>query len=364
MFGSQFSRLSVTVAIVAAVGVAAAYGVTGGGIFSPGALHAADSTPARLGEVQSHAELSKQCGSCHAPPGSARPMATRCLECHTDVRKEFSDTATLHGALGDARQCTSCHTEHHGAFASLTSMTGFTDAHGQFGFALDAHKRLDTGQPFTCQSCHTKSSFTFDASTCASCHREYQAPFMRTHVAEWGSDCQSCHDGRDRFSAGRFAHDSTGYALTGAHQKTTCAACHTGVTTLQGFGNARADCASCHTADDKHKGSLGTDCASCHTTSTWEGATFDHEVFPIDHGEGGPSPCSTCHQNTKNYKVYTCYGCHEHTPARVIAEHRGEVRTQNLDNCLECHRGGRGEGGEGGEGGDGEHERRGRRRNE
>ncbi len=347
MFGSQFSRISVTVAILAVVGVAASHAATGGAIFSPGTLHAADSTPARLGDVQSHLELSKRCGACHAPPGSARPMAVRCLECHADVRKDFTDTSTLHGAVADARRCTSCHTEHHGAQASLTSMTGFTTAHDQLGFALDAHRRLDSGQPFTCESCHAKSSFTFEASGCESCHREYQAPFIRTHVAEWGADCQSCHDGRDRFSRGRFSHDSTDYPLTGKHQSTACAACHTGVTGLSGYAQTPADCASCHTADDKHKGSLGPDCASCHTTASWEGATFDHDVFPIDHGESGRSPCKTCHLDPKNYKSYTCYGCHEHSRARVAAEHRGEVRTQNLDDCLECHAGGRKEGREG-----------------
>jgi hypothetical protein len=40
-----------------------------------------------------------------------------------------------------------------------------------------------------------------------------------------------------------------------------------------------------------------------------------------------------------DYKKYTCYGCHEHTPANIRREHV-EEGIRNFDNCVECHRSG------------------------
>lgn len=356
MQSALFSRLSLTFALVAALGAATAYAATGGAIFSPGALHAGDSASVTLGGVRSHAEVS--CSGCHAAPLSARPMAARCEQCHTDIQREFADTTSLHGAFAGGRECMSCHTEHRGADGTITSVDGLGEAHEKFGFSLEAHVTTDAKAPFTCRDCHEERSFKFEPARCESCHREYQDPFVTKHVAEWGSDCQSCHDGRDRFSDGRFSHDTTGFRLDGAHVRTDCVGCHVDTRTLAAFADAPTTCIGCHRADDEHRGGFGTDCASCHTTTTWEGATFDHEVFPLDHGRRGPSKCSTCHLDETDYKQYTCYGCHEHTPANVIRQHRGEVNRTNLDDCVECHAGGREHGEEGeGRGRRGERER-------
>jgi hypothetical protein len=313
----------------------------------------------RFGGVASHAELSQQCSACHAAPWQSKTMAVRCLECHRDVRETLGDTATLHGTFADAKACVRCHTEHRGSTALLTKVEGFGTAHGQFGFSLTAHQQTADGKSFRCNDCHLASSFKFEASRCVSCHRDYQAQFLGTHIEEWGRDCQGCHDGNDRFSHGVFAHDSTGFTLDGAHLRTSCASCHRETKVLADFGKTPDSCIGYHKGDDEHRGELGDDCGACHSTTSWEGAGISHEVFPLDHGDGGRIPCKTCHEDRNNYKSYTCYNCHEHSPARVEAQHRGEVRAQNLDNCLRCHRGGRGEGGEGGE-----HERRGRGRGE
>lgn len=338
-----FSRATLTVALVALVATIAAVTSTGGAIFSPGALHAGDSSVVTLGGVTSHAGLAQQCGACHAAPWSRQPMAARCLACHTDIQSELTDSTTLHAGFPEATGCLGCHGEHLGPTGALTRMVGLGAAHAQFGFALDAHRQTAAKQPFICRDCHTAGSFRFAPARCESCHREYQAPFVASHVAAWGRDCQSCHDGRDRFGKNQFSHDTTALPLDGAHTTTDCQVCHTRTSTLAGFAQAPTTCVGCHRKDDRHRGSMGDDCASCHTTRTWEGATFQHDVFPITHGEGGPVPCKTCHDDRTNYKRYTCYGCHEHSPARVQAEHRGEVRTSNLDNCLECHTGGRGD---------------------
>jgi hypothetical protein len=89
-------------------------------------------------------------------------------------------------------------------------------------------------------------------------------------------------------------------------------------------------------------------CAQCHSAQGWKPATFDHErLFALDGDHN--ARCETCHVNN-DYSRYTCYGCHEHTPANVRAEHE-EEGIRNFDNCVKCHRNATDEPKEGGEGG-------------
>lgn len=123
---------------------------------------------------------------------------------------------------------------------------------------------------------------------------------------------------------------------------------------------ARDECRSCHLqqmpADDLHRGAQGS-CAQCHETSGWRPAHFEHtKYFRFDHNH--PAECRTCHVDSTSFSVYSCYGCHEHDPARIAAEHR-EEGIQNFEDCARCHRSGneeeaegRSEWGEGGEHGE------------
>jgi hypothetical protein len=126
-----------------------------------------------------------------------------------------------------------------------------------------------------------------------------------------------------------------------------CMACHTdhrGAVQAKGSGPgfshallmpaAQLQCAGCHTppGDALHR-QIGGACQSCHTTRGWKPATFEHDRFFVldrDHA----APCVTCHAGN-DYARYTCYGCHEHSPARMQAEHRDIA---NFQNCVECHR--------------------------
>ena len=104
----------------------------------------------------------------------------------------------------------------------------------------------------------------------------------------------------------------------------------------------RERCDSCHTApvNALHRKLTGG-CAQCHQVQAWKPATFDHDKhFLLD--EDHNTTCATCH-TANDYSKYTCYGCHEHTPANVLREHR-EEGIRNLDNCVECHRSADGEG--------------------
>ena len=111
----------------------------------------------------------------------------------------------------------------------------------------------------------------------------------------------------------------------------------------------RDRCDTCHAApaNDMHR-ALSIGCAQCHRTEAWKPATFDHaKFFPLDK-DHNPS-CVTCHTGN-DYSKYTCYGCHEHTPANMQAKHREEGVAEDLQDCVRCHRGANGEG-------DGERER-------
>lgn len=282
------TRWGTLVALLTLVASALTWGVSRGVVFSPGPLDAGGEGRI-LGGVGSHAELGHRCGACHPIPLSGRTMSQLCVECHTGIAAQRADSTSLHGSLEGSGACLTCHTEHRGPDGEITRFAGI-------------------GAP----------------------------GFLREHVETWGSTCEACHRGANRLGRRSFQHDSTGYPLTGEHRRVDCAGCHAGARSLVGFRDAPSDCAACHIRDDRHRGGFGRDCAACHETTSWAGARFEH-AFPIDHGDGGRVPCRTCHSQPGSWKSYTCYGCHEHTPARVAAEHREEGIWRNLDDCARCH---------------------------
>ena len=98
----------------------------------------------------------------------------------------------------------------------------------------------------------------------------------------------------------------------------------------------RTQCETCHTAprDDLHQGQASR-CTTCHQPPHWKPAHFLHDrYFQLDRHHN--TRCTTCHLNA-NYERYTCYGCHEHQPAQIIAKHRKHGIT-NIENCARCHR--------------------------
>jgi hypothetical protein len=332
---SSLTRWALGAAAVAAVAVLAAWAATGGGLWSPGRLHAGGAGGTAMGGVASHAELSRQCAQCHAPPLGDERTADRCLACHVDVRAELGDTTQLHGILPNGSACLQCHVEHRGPTAVLTDFSGEGFAHERLGFSLAAHRELADGSAFTCSSCHAGETFRFAEASCAQCHGEYQARFTAAHVRDWGRTCTACHDGVDRFTA--FRHDTVAFRLTGRHVPVPCASCHTPVRALAGFSDAPGTCIGCHRPDDPHRGQYGTDCAACHTPANWNAAEFDH-TFPLDHGGEGVIECRTCHQEMPSFRTYTCYACHD--AAEMRAEHIDEG-IREIRDCVGCHATGR-----------------------
>ena len=218
------------------------------------------------------------------------------------------------------------------------------------GELLEGHREIRND----CLACHAPFGGT-PAEKCAACHPPAQIGVMSVagtplpaaaekvqfhqHLAEIPcADCHSDHRGAAALQiSGKFSH--------------------------QLFpANLRNDCAGCHRqqrpADQLHP-QLAENCAACHRTDGWRPATFAHDqYFHFDRHH--PADCRKCHQNARKFSEYTCYGCHEHTPAGIAREHRKEG-IRNFENCVECHRSGdehdiRGRGREG------ERRREGRRR--
>lgn len=193
------------------------------------------------------------------------------------------------------------------------------------GPVMSAHAQIGND----CFACHTPFMGA-SPDRCTDCHKVAQIGTRTTkgvaiaaaarkiafHQALAKPDCMACHSdhaGPRLVKAAEhvFAHD-----LLKPEIRTRCAACH------------KAPATQIHAQ-------AGNTCAQCHTQKAWKPATFDHRRFFALTGPHNAS-CTTCHTKG-NFKRYTCYGCHEHQPAQIRAEHLEEGIT-NIDNCTRCHR--------------------------
>lgn len=191
---------------------------------------------------------------------------------------------------------------------------------------------------------------------------------LLTGHAELATDCFACHAAFRGAASPRCVacHDPSGIGLRTSkgvpfpaqgrkaafHQdlvEQNCMACHRdheGPRLMQRsrkpFSHAllrepvRQRCESCHKAPtDKLHRQISGECKQCHASERWKPATFEHDkLFLLDRDHN--TACATCH--TRNdYSRYTCYGCHEHRPEKVRAEHL-EEGIRDFENCVECHR--------------------------
>jgi hypothetical protein len=289
-------------------------------------------------------QFGQDCAACHtavdwqqatfdhnqtAFPLVGKHVDVACNRCHVD--NVFQ---------GTPQDCFACHQQddaHDGQFgqdcAACHTAVDWQQAtfdHNQTAFPL-VGKHVDVA----CNRCHVDNVFQGTPQDCAACHQQDDA-----HDGQFGQDCAACHTAVD-WQQATFDHSQTAFPLTGAHLQVECTQCHADNV----FKGTPTRCASCHDEPAYHAGLFSADCASCHGTDAWSPARFDGpHTFPIDHGERGPSPCQTCHPD--ELSAYTCYGCHEHQPASIAAEHREEGIT-DLQDCVRCHPTGREEEGGG-----------------
>jgi hypothetical protein len=116
----------------------------------------------------------------------------------------------------------------------------------------------------SCAQCHRTLAFGRAPATCNDCHAHEDV-----HKGGLGKKCEGCHS-PNGWALWEFDHaKQTGFGLTGAHAKTSCAGCHR---QPPGTTKIRSDCISCHRKEDRHLGAYGLQCDRCHTTWTFKGA--------------------------------------------------------------------------------------------
>lgn len=226
----------------------------GGGMFSPGALNGQQRTNTRLGGAASHADLEGRCSACHVPPWGRATMSERCLDCHTDIRRQIDSRLALHGQLSEGQPCRACHTEHKGSHAALTDLAAFD--HDRAAFRLTG-KHRETA----CQACHAGPVYKGTPQTCNSCHTEPSA-----HAGRFGTDCAGCHT-TATWAGATFAHRFPLNHGTKKQGPSTCATCHPAANDFKTY-----TCYGCHahTADRierKHHRIAAAelaDCVRCH----------------------------------------------------------------------------------------------------
>jgi hypothetical protein len=271
------------------------------------------------------------CAGCHRD-GVYRGTSTECVSCH---RTDYDRTTDPnHASASFPTACALCHTP--------TRWSGATFDHATTSFPLSgAHATA------ACAGCHGDGIYRGKSAECVSCHRSsYDATTNPAHAAAgFPTTCNTCHT-TTTWNGATFDHATTSFPLTGAHATAACAGCHgDGV-----YRGKSAECVSCHrssydaTTDPAHAAAgFPTTCNTCHSTTTWSGATFNHDSgnFPIYSGRhaGLWSACTTCHNSPSNYAAFTCFSCHPHdNRAETDSNHRN-VSGYQYDSraCYSCH---------------------------
>jgi len=179
-----------------------------------------------------------------------------------------------------------------------------------------------------CFACHT-AFLGASSEKCIACHKVAEIGVVTTkgtpvvnkktkvpfHQKLLDQDCIACHS------------DHLGVAKYRLNQKFS----HRLVAT-----SIREECVGCHQrpTDPIHR-QISDKCSQCHGTDKWKPATFDHDKFFVldrDHDV----KCAACH-TTADYKKYTCYECHEHSPGKIREAHE-EEGIRDYENCIACHR--------------------------
>ncbi len=189
-----------------------------------------------------------------------------------------------------------------------------------------------------CESCHTPDKGVV-AATCLTCHAFAPELLAKQNTAFHASigECAGCHvehKGGDRpirmdhgvlvaAGAARAPDPAERRALAALERlldETSTALGPPGAA-LPAKQAERLDCATCHAAQDPHRGRAGVICQSCHTTANWAVAGWQH-----------PSPSST-----------DCAQCHRAPPSQRgehflgMSQRVGTRRPERIEQCYLCH---------------------------
>ncbi len=261
------------------------------------------------------------CASCHTAGYVATP--TDCYACH---RPDYEGAADPnHVAGGFPTDCATCH--------AVTVWSDSNFDHARTNFPLTGAHLAQS-----CLECHS-AGYTGTPTDCNACHQsDYAATTAPNHAtANIPTTCVVCHS-TTAWSPAQFDHNTTSFALTGAHRNATCAQCH-----AAGYTGTPMDCYACHQADytgatDPNHVAQGypTTCAQCHSTTAWEPAQFDHDTtqFPLT-GAHRNATCAQCHAAGYTGTQADCYACHQADYAQTSDPNHGAASFPTT--CATCH---------------------------
>jgi hypothetical protein len=268
------------------------------------------------------------CAACHKVEtiGGAvryRPLPMACPDCHADPHLEQLSEP------GKRAECARCHTP-----------AGFKPALFIHEPPATTFRLVGKHRELECARCHpavqvargvTASRYKPVPKECAGCHEDL-------HHGSLGPRCEECHR-PDGFRGARYDHaEKTGFALTGAHARTRCAACHS----PDQPGALPRACAACH--KDPHGGALGERCEECHSTDGWasryDARAHARTAFPLN-GRHGLLPCEACHGDARDQRFLRghvdCVSCH--APAAASAARAWKGHQALGTDCGRCHAG-------------------------
>jgi len=308
-----------TFALLAGLGIS--LWLSGGEMFSPGAVSAKSKAGVVLNSYNSHAEFEHDCAQCHQPLKGG--MAVLCNGCHENIAGQIASAQGTHGRMKDVENCAGCHSEHKGRNFDPVQAALAKFNHNRTVFPLTNKHAL-----IECQDCHTAASYGEVSKTCAGCHAE---PAL--HAGLFAPECESCHDTAAwqpaNLDGQPFDHAKTAFSLVKHQlgydgQPVNCASCHSQALKTV---DTRA-CIDCHTGHPArqavaeklanpadfmrvHADTYGTDCMSCHDGAD-RMSGFKHEtVFALD-GKHTGLACEKCHANRNFQKTArACSDCHE-----------------------------------------------------
>ncbi len=165
-----------------------------------------------------------------------------------------------------------------------------------------------------------------------------QRPTENPH-GDLAIDCGECHN-PDRWvpvEDVKFRHETTGFALEGAHVGLRCRSCHQSLV----FSRVGTACVDCHR--DSHRGELGFRCESCHTPRTWSNqremfSVHSRTRFPLVAAHASLD-CAACHRGQQPFEYANtpseCSTCHAARYDQTRSPNHAQVGFSRR--CQECH---------------------------
>ncbi len=259
---------------------------------------------------------SQECSACHTSGYSN--TSSECSECH---QTNFNNTANPnHTAAGIPITCEDCH--------NSNGWKPSTFNHASTGFELvGGHNRTQ------CSDCHSVSTANA-TSECYVCHQtNYEAAPEHTSQG-YPTACENCHN-TTSWQETTFDHNTTIFALTGAHATTSCSNCHS-----SGYAGTSTVCNDCHQSNfvnasipNHTNAGISNQCEECHTTSSWKPSTFNHTTTGFELvGGHNRTQCSDCHSVSTSNATSECYVCHQ-TNYDAAPEHTSQGYPTTCESC-------------------------------